>query len=58
MVAAVASAGARAKIERALIAAGYRAGRDYVLAADAATLLTPRRRYSRTIASRSICGTG
>ena len=33
VVAAVASAGAREQIERALIAAGYRAGRDYVLAA-------------------------
>jgi hypothetical protein len=33
VVAAVGSAGAREQIERALIAAGYRAGRDYVLAA-------------------------
>jgi glycosyltransferase involved in cell wall biosynthesis len=33
VVAAVASAGAREQIERALAAAGYRAGRDYVLAA-------------------------
>ena len=33
VVAAVASAGARAEIEQSLIAAGYRAGRDYVLAA-------------------------
>ena len=33
VVAAVASTGAREQIERALIAAGYRAGRDYVLAA-------------------------
>ena len=33
VVAGVASAGAREHIENALIAAGYRAGRDYILAA-------------------------
>jgi hypothetical protein len=33
VVAAVASTGAREQIERALVAAGHRAGRDYILAA-------------------------